>query len=438
MVSLFNTSEENHVQYYDNAVYLGVSNYGYATSTYKDNFQHRFNIDNNEQIFTISNRDDYLIQNNLMEGEVYKLAVIDEQIQGVMLEEPLEFGTIHTLNDGTFVIDGYTSTYSIEETPIFSINNKAGGSTVTPTNIEDGKFVKVYENNTIFATTQSIPYTSPVEGIPNLRTLKNFLATAMMPVGTTLYVYGGGWDWQDVGGSKQATSIGISQTWVDFFDNQNASYSYRNDNAKASSYYPFGAYNQYYYAGLDCSGYVGWAIYNITNETNHDWNYVTSSTYQARLLSDGYDYGTWTRSFNAHDFKAGDIFSMQGHVWISLGVCDDGSILFMHSTPSSSHSGNAGGGVQLSAIGANKQCEAYLLADYYMKTYYPEWASRYSTILVSYSNYTALGNSSVTGKFSWHLDERGLLDPDGFSTMSPQQILEELFATSELNESIDI
>ena len=32
-----------------------------------------------------------------------------------------------------------------------------------------------------------------------------------------------------------------------------------------SSYYPYGEWNQYCYAGADCSGYVGWVIYNTLN-----------------------------------------------------------------------------------------------------------------------------------------------------------------------------
>ncbi len=34
----------------------------------------------------------------------------------------------------------------------------------------------------------------PVRGTPGVRTVRNLLATAMEPVGTTLYMYGGGWD----------------------------------------------------------------------------------------------------------------------------------------------------------------------------------------------------------------------------------------------------
>ena len=43
----------------------------------------------------------------------------------------------------------------------------------------------------------------------------------------------------------------------------------------------------------------------------------------------------------------GDIMSMNNHVWISLGTCDDGSIVIAHSTRSDSYAGYPGGGVQM-------------------------------------------------------------------------------------------
>ena len=90
----------------------------------------------------------------------------------------------------------------------------------------------------------------------------------MEPVGTTLYIYGGGWDWQDVGSSLQARTIGVSSDWVRFFVEQDENFTFKSkdgneDNSDPSnSYYPYGGYNEYYYAGLDCSGFLGWALYN--------------------------------------------------------------------------------------------------------------------------------------------------------------------------------
>ena len=114
-------------------------------------------------------------------------------------------------------------------------------------------------------------YEPPVTGTPGEHTLKNFLATALEPVGTTLYIYGGGWNWQDNGSSIQATTIGISPDWVRFFIEQDEDFTYR---AKDGGFYPYGGFNEYYYAGLDCSGYLGWVVYNTLNDKSGGEGYV--------------------------------------------------------------------------------------------------------------------------------------------------------------------
>ena len=64
----------------------------------------------------------------------------------------------------------------------------------------------------------------PVRYIPGHRTLRNFLAAALAPVGTTLYVYGGGWNRQDTGASAQAVTIGQPAPWRAFFLRQDERY----------------------------------------------------------------------------------------------------------------------------------------------------------------------------------------------------------------------
>ena len=46
------------------------------------------------------------------------------------------------------------------------------------------------------------------------RTIKNFLANALLPVGKTLYVWGGGHNWSD------ATRKGISPKWKQWYDSR--------------------------------------------------------------------------------------------------------------------------------------------------------------------------------------------------------------------------
>lgn len=274
---------------------------------------------------------------------------------------------------------------------------------------------------------KTIDYTAPVAGIAGKTTLLNFLATALEPVGTTLYIYGGGWNYEDTGGSELTSSIGISQTWVDFFYQQDADYLYRDDDNKSGSYYPYDGKNTYYELGLDCSAYVGWVVYNTLHSADLQADYVKSSTIMAKSLAEN-GFGTWTNSDVAQsDLQVGDIFSMQGHIWLVLGSCDDGSVVILHSTPSKSVNGAAGGGVQLSAIGNDTSCEGYILADLYMETYYPEWSSRYTVQLKSYSEYGNLGSSSSSGRFSWNVDGTTLSDPEGVANMCAEEILELLF-----------
>lgn len=263
-------------------------------------------------------------------------------------------------------------------------------------------------------------YVSPVSGTSGLLTLKNFLATAMEPAGVTLYVYGGGWNLEDTGSSEQAVSIGLPETWLDFFESQDASYSYED-------YYPVGGQNRYYYAGADCSGFVGWAVYNLINTENGNSGYVCKFGEMAASLADA---GYGTVSTDVSDIRPGDIVSIDGHVWISLGRCSDGSIVILHSTPSESVSGGKGGGVQLSALNpssdSNENCEAYALADKYMSEYYPDWSERYSAELKSYSLYTTFDSGNSQGIFHWDT-ENFLTDPEGFLEMTAEEILKELF-----------
>ena len=372
----------NNVHVMD-AVYLGVENYG-SEKVNKDNknkFSYRFEIDGKEKVLKIDNgakneqgKYTYPIQNVLKEGYSYQITVKNRKVIGV------------------------------EE---------------------------IY--------TEADSYQPPVMGNPGEKTLKNFFATAMMPVGTTLYIYGGGWDWQDEGAAFQTRTIGLSDDWRRFFYSQDVNYTFKEkdgDESKkdaAHSYYPYGGYNEYYYAGLDCSGYVGWTLYNVMNKEDGKDGYVMSSTKMARTLAEK-GWGKRTQNFmkpvnyKESEFLPGDIFSKKGDIWICLGTCEDGSIVILHSTAADSRTGQPGGGPELSAIGESKDCDAYRLADKYMSKYFSDWYARYPIALKNYEEYTYVEGEYV-GKFSWNLTgaDSVLSDPDNLRSKRPEEILEILF-----------
>ncbi len=362
-------------------IYLGVENYG-AEETNKDNkdhFRYRFSDDGSEVVFSIDN------------GKTNAAGAYDYPVQNVLKE-------------------GYTYNVTFQ------------GETVTAAEeIEDGK-------------TEYTSYSPAVSGTPGEMTLENFLRTAMMPVGTTLYIYGGGWNWQDDGSAVQTRTIGVSPDWIRFFEGQDENFTYKGkdgdeENVDASaSYYPFGGYNEYYYAGLDCSGYVGWVIYNTFETENGKEGYVGGATGFAKRLAD-LGLGTWTQNVAgpAAVFLPGDIMSLNGHVWISLGTCDDGSVVILHSTPSYSRTGQPGGGVQIGAVGQDESCEAYTLADHYMSEYFPKWYGRYPAALKKPENYFHFEGEKA-GLFRWNTGEGGRLsDPAGVQKMQPKEVLGLLF-----------
>lgn len=426
-------------------VYLGVKDYGTVEADSKPDFVHRFYTNGEEVQYTIASSDNkYAVQNKLQEGYVYDLSTQGSVVTDAKLAAAKAEGKIESATASSVTVGG--KTYDIAN--VYEItNNTAGKATVTAKTVADltaGATVKVY-GDTAFLTFVAEDYTAPVSGTPGKRTLKNYLQTAMNPVGTALYVYGGSWDWQDVNSSNQALTIGLPQSWIDFFQQQDANYTYKNSADPAHSYYPHNSWNQYYYAGVDCSAYIGWTVYNVmhTKSTTNDLSdgYVMSAVKMAKTFADK-GWGTWTRDIKS--FKPGDIFSMSGHVWTVLGVCDDGSIVFLHSTPSDSKAGQGGGGVQLSALNPNsdndKNCEAYKLVTKYMTKYYPEWSTRYDAVLRSYDSYATPASSSEysktwSGNFSWNLDGTGLTDPDGYADMSAAEILADLFGDAETQPS---
>lgn len=426
-------------------VYLGLNNYGTAAGSNIDNFKFKFSIDGETKLLTLTKVGNYELHNLLEEGKLYELTINNSNITNLTkLDDEIPFSTpkkssiveglIEEVDNYQVKVNGIV--YNLIENPTYGDIQKAAGGALcasyTP-KVGDNVLIVLTKNNNcqgIFKEKAIKEYTLPIEGEAGVRTLTNFFKTALSAVGHALYIYGGDWDYQDVGSANQARTIGVAESWIEFFYEQNASYSYKNESNKSKTYYPFGAFNEYYYAGVDCSGYVGWVVYNIMNTASGNEGYVMSSTKMANNFASR-GWGTFQKSIatptsGTSDLKVGDVVSISGHVWICLGVCSDGSIVILHSTPSQSKNGTSGGGAQLGAIGNSTNCEAYRLADQYNKTYYPDWSERYNTSLKDYSTYLNTSKTNA-GKFSWYLNENGLTDPDGLSTKTPAEILAFLF-----------
>ena len=111
---------------------------------------------------------------------------------------------------------------------------------------------------------------------PGERTLFSLLCAAMQPLGTTLYVYGGGWNLDDTGAGREAVTPFPSPAWKTFFLSQDEGYDYRRFRGSGC--------NPWHSAGLDCSGYLGWVIYAALHRKSGLESYVYPST---EMVSDG-------------------------------------------------------------------------------------------------------------------------------------------------------
>lgn len=255
------------------------------------------------------------------------------------------------------------------------------------------------------APSLKVSTTVPVEGTS---TIKNLLQTALAPVGSTMYVWGGGWNKADTGAGTDAKRIGLSPVWRSFAKNKKTSYNYKN-------------YRYQIHNGLDCSGYVGWCVYNVLNTKPNKKGYVYSASKQAKRFSE-LGFGSYSTAGRIKDYRAGDVMSSTckccGHVWIVVGQCKDGSVVLLHSSPA---------GVQLcgtTTLSGKKNSKAYKLAKKYMKKYYKTWYSRYPNV--------SRGKTYLShyAQMRWRTSGEGvrLSDPDGYQNMSAEEVLADLFS----------
>lgn len=238
--------------------------------------------------------------------------------------------------------------------------------------------------------------TVPVKG---KSTIKNFLRTGLAPIGSTMYIWGGGWTGQDIG-KKTIHKTGISKVWREFAADKTAGYNYK--------WYLFRRTK-----GLDCSGYVGFCVYNIRELKDGRSSYVTFARNEGKMYA-GKGFGKYVTNTNVKDRKAGDIMTSNGHVWICLGECSDGSAVVMHSSPP------AVGLAGTPAKNGKKESKAVALVRTYMKKYYPALYKKYPKSIYRGSDY-----NKRYGRMRWNA--KTLEDPECYRNMPAEKIMADLF-----------
>ncbi len=230
-------------------------------------------------------------------------------------------------------------------------------------------------------------------------TVKNYLKEALKPVGKTLYVWGGGWNDEDTAAGPEALSYGVSPRWAEFFAENTRKYDFENTRYQIHD-------------GLDCTGFAGYTTYQMFGPSFATDGYV----FKSGTMAENYQRLFGGEVISRDKIKKrmpGDIMASDGHVYIVIGQCSDGSVLFVHASPpvvSLCGTVAPGGGIN---------SEAVALARSYMIKHHSESSQRYSSFLrdASYlKNYD-----------QYHWDRNLLSDPDGYDTMTPAEILRDLY-----------
>ena len=231
------------------------------------------------------------------------------------------------------------------------------------------------------------------------RTIKNYLLNALQPCGRVLYIWGGGWN--------QGNIKGVPSSWTDWYNSQGSSFNYNN-------YRDLSAANRA--KGLDCSGFVGWAAYQIMQSSSYaGYGYtVVSGSVGGSYIGRGWGSILTQSQLAASGYKMypGDIGYDANHVWIIVGQCKDKSCVVLHSTPQA--------GVQLSGTptpSGNYDSRAVQVCERYMRLYPGFSRFPYRT---SCGNFITRSNY-----FRWNRST--LADPDGFMNMNAEQVLSNLY-----------
>jgi len=232
-----------------------------------------------------------------------------------------------------------------------------------------------------------------------LPTMRDFIEKAFIPVGHTLYVYGGGWNENDDGASIEARTVGEAKGWRAFYATQGSGYSYKNF-LRCSS------------LGLDCTGYIGWVLYNLFNTENYKNGFVFRSDILGDKLSEK-GLGWVERAENVKEHILGDIFfsKKHRHAYISLGECEDKSVVLLHSSPP---------GVILSGTESlsGKNSLAQKTVNKFMREKYPEWSIKFPC--------TDRGRDYLFGYDRFRFFNLIVADPEELTRQRPDCVLDAL------------
>lgn len=219
-----------------------------------------------------------------------------------------------------------------------------------------------------------------------------------------MYIYGGGWNEADDGAGEETLKTEPSSLWNEFASKCDSFYDYRNYDYKKDS--------SVIHLGLDCSAYVGWVLTGCMPKRKDGWVFKSSEVAK-RLSCMG--YGRYIEREKVSFHKPGDIMSSAcsccGHVYICVGECEDGSVVFLHSSPP---------GVQLGGTckpDGSFYSQAIRLAGEYMGKYFPGWTRRFPDISRGISYLTHYGQ----------LENTFLRDSEGLRGMSCEKVLRILF-----------
>ena len=231
--------------------------------------------------------------------------------------------------------------------------------------------------------------------------VKKLLKNAIKPIGSTMFVYGGGWNSADTGAGKSAVTIGLSSEWKAFADKQDSTYNYRNVSDRAK--------------GLDSSGYIGWVLYNtLRTQSGGDGFVMKADTYDEKLSSLG--LGKRTPKEDVTIRRPGDIMCSEsdGFAYIVVGPCSDGSLVVACASPP---------GVRLCgtpSANGNTDSEAVILVEQVMNDLYGNLYQRYPDCSKGYSYLTNYDKFSPD-------TSKVIKDSEGLRFMNAQEVINLLF-----------